>query len=940
MNTGVLSVQKMGNDFDMHSEIHLFIVWHNGFECLDHILMDLTSKFRIVRHFQVFWSENNFSSNMTRFYGEHLPSGSFKELHCGRGPFDAIIVEDVSPVYEKRKTSRGIERVNIKTFDAKALYRKLTGGGHRVHSTNNTEEALHDIWLLLHKEPDTFRVFSERSTRRESFYGDLIGADGWESLERLFETLNKLTNYVVLRNFECLPHEYHLDDHGDIDLLTDNVKEMVYITNAQKVFPIDFRVHYHVNIHGTNVPFDFRYVGDNYYDLVWERSILQHSIFERNLFYRPNNEDYFYSLLYHALIHKPVFRDDYKERLNQLAEVTGTIVAAFNDKSMSSLLYEYLDYNYYRMPRPNDLSVFYNHHYFNEFSKASSRNFVESDWRLLEIVRIANDLTTFSEQLLAYVKNSITEEAFSRTRHCLIRPLPIKPDDTVLEVGCGYGAISRYLGELGAIVTAVEQSPVRALIAAERCRDLSNVTVHCEDIASYETSCEFDWILLVGTLADAPLYFKSKRPGADLLTKAKGLLKSDGRLVIAIENKLGLKYFNGCAEERQGIPYYGIQGLYEDNSPQTYGRLELISCIQDANLDFYEFYFPFPDYRFPRVIIFERALSEQSFDPAELLMCCQSRDHIAETRRLFDDALVFREVSKNGLLADLSNSFLVVAGTHPLVNAAGKELAIAYAVGRSTEFTAQTRIIYGDDGINIVKESLVAGLDRRCVLFDGTVLENNLEPSKYVHGSLLQWRLFSARARSAPLSAFRSWFNFLISKSVVSACKRSEDAQPKINLADIFVPGFCLDMTPLNLVETEEGLVAIDKEWSIDGVIPIGWVMVRSIGHSLSIGAAFHGPPPHYSEVVEALCIEYGIQVSDKDIQMWERLEGDFQTCIWGQKSQNIPLKRQEQERIPYKLRTIFETQGIHKAAQQNHYESLISKRMAKIQRVKEAYKV
>ena len=78
--------------------------------------------------------------------------------------------------------------------------------------------------------------------------------------------------------------------------------------------------------------------------------------------------------------------------------------------------------------------------------------------KLYEALRDTNDCSTFSPELPPLIVDWPSEYHLSRTRHCLLRPLEIKPGDKVLELGCGCGAITRYLGELGSDVTAVEGS--------------------------------------------------------------------------------------------------------------------------------------------------------------------------------------------------------------------------------------------------------------------------------------------------------------------------------------------------------------------------------------------------------------------------------------------------------------------------------------------------
>ena len=65
---------------------------------------------------------------------------------------------------------------------------------------------------------------------------------------------------------------------------------------------------------------DFRYLGDNYYEKKWEKDILESKILYKKTFFVPNETDYFFSLIYHVLIHKDKITEEYKNRLNQLSK--------------------------------------------------------------------------------------------------------------------------------------------------------------------------------------------------------------------------------------------------------------------------------------------------------------------------------------------------------------------------------------------------------------------------------------------------------------------------------------------------------------------------------------------------------------------------------------------------------------------------------------------
>ena len=192
-------------------EIHLFIIWEKARYKQDLILEDLNNKFSIIDVKEIIWSKFYFSSNLTRFYGENLPEGSHKENHCGNGSFLAIIVEDLGPRYNERLTTKGLEKVNINTFDAKDKYRYWTGGGHKIHATNSIIESAHDIALLFKQDINSISCYKKWDGKIKKYSEDLAGYDGWKNIEEYFRIINYCTNYVVLRNFECLPQEYHME---------------------------------------------------------------------------------------------------------------------------------------------------------------------------------------------------------------------------------------------------------------------------------------------------------------------------------------------------------------------------------------------------------------------------------------------------------------------------------------------------------------------------------------------------------------------------------------------------------------------------------------------------------------------------------------------------------------------------------------------------------
>ena len=533
---------------------------------------------------------------------------------------------------------------------------------------------------------------------------------------------------------------------------------------------------------------------------------------------------------------------------------------------------------------------------FNLYLRANVQSFAYSDGaeveqRLFAVVQSAGDKGTFSLELSEGINDWPSEYHLSRARHCLIRPLGIEPGERVLELGCGCGAITRYLGEIGAKVVAVEGSFERARIAAERCRDLPNVKVFVDDLLNFETVEQFDWILLIGVLEYAPVFTDEKEPVQHYLRSVTRFLAPHGKLVIAIENKLGLKYFNNCSEDHIGVPFVGIQNLYGNNTPRTFGRQELIEQLSAAGFLNTYFYYPFPDYKLPSVVISDDALFEPKFNAIDLIIRAHARDYTGSPYRLFDDALVYSALSENGLFSEMSNSFLVVAArTQAPLNS--NKLAMSFSINRIPEFSVVTTFCRTDESICVTKEAIAPFLARTHYFNDDFDISNVLSGSNYHLGSQLLWRILSVRANGGALeqivAALQPWFNYVIQYATSDLSEPVDEKDGMNNLKHLLVPSNFIDCTPFNIIETTQGLIYIDDEWQANCVVPLGWVVTRSVLHSLRVGLATGNLTINTANVVQELCKSSGFSVTEADIASWVEMEARFVSFVTGQALPNI----------------------------------------------------
>ncbi len=303
----------------MKSELHLLIIWENSRYKSELILEELKKKFTIREIFEVKWNDNEFTKNLKRFYGVTLPDPHKKMIQCGKGPFLVILITDQYPKYEKRNTSLGKQNVNVNVYDIKRKFRTMIDGKYPIHGSIHEKEANHDLVLLFGKNVHDLEktISKEWNGEIKKIIGDLFGSKKWNCLEDIFYVLNSTTNYVVLRNFEELPNKNPEGNHKDIDILVDEQWHIPFLLNSIRS---EKGGSPYVKIDGEKIFLDIRHVGDIYYDEIWSQNILKNKIISENGIYIPNEEDQFYSLLYHCLIHGAGLSNDYLQKIQTLSK--------------------------------------------------------------------------------------------------------------------------------------------------------------------------------------------------------------------------------------------------------------------------------------------------------------------------------------------------------------------------------------------------------------------------------------------------------------------------------------------------------------------------------------------------------------------------------------------------------------------------------------------
>lgn len=178
----------------------------------------------------------------------------------------------------------------------------------------------------------------------------------WESVEQLFTVLDREFNYLILRNYEQLNQpELFVEGHEDIDILCDDPEPLKKRIGARKQPIYGHFDHYWVTISGKDVELGIRWVGDGYYDPAWAADMLKNKVKFAGIYNVMAPEDYFYSLLYHALFHKNEVSQEYRQRLAAMGEPYG--YAASSEAEMEQTIVQFLKAHGYTVSYPVDITI-------------------------------------------------------------------------------------------------------------------------------------------------------------------------------------------------------------------------------------------------------------------------------------------------------------------------------------------------------------------------------------------------------------------------------------------------------------------------------------------------------------------------------------------------------------------------------------------------------
>lgn len=487
------------------------------------------------------------------------------------------------------------------------------------------------------------------------------------------------------------------------------------------------------------------------------------------------------------------------------------------------------------------------------------------------------------------------------------------PKGSLLEIGSGCGALSGLFCSKVDHVVAIELSKRRSMINVTRNSEYDNLTIMLGNFEDIKLEEKFDYVTLIGVFEYSIYYINSKNPFMDMLERAKNFLKPGGKLIIAIENKYGLKYFAGATEDHTGRFADGLENYVSTDRIRTFSHKTLEKMLREAGFGVNNFYYPMPDYKLPDTIYSEGHMPGRG----SIRSACTSYDR--DRYELIDERLAFDAICEDEMFGDFANSFLVVSGMEELEAKTTTEYA-KYTRLRAPQYQIVTKIVRDEQGQKVVyKEALreeakghinrlaenrekllKAGSDVTPVELiecnDGKavfpfvkgesledIISNNLTGREDIMTAIFEacCVLYENNGKALRLTDFEMTEEF----ANVFGSDYSEEELQLLNSKKCMKISN-IDSTFANIVKDDNGVfICLDYEWIADCPIPEDYLKYRTVYYY------FCDNRPYVEKYISEKEYMTELGFSEEDLELYGHMDDNFQQYVHGKDRKYIYTK-------------------------------------------------
>jgi 2-polyprenyl-3-methyl-5-hydroxy-6-metoxy-1,4-benzoquinol methylase len=492
---------------------------------------------------------------------------------------------------------------------------------------------------------------------------------------------------------------------------------------------------------------------------------------------------------------------------------------------------------------------------------------------LRKIMHKAKDLSSNSYELERWIKDWPSEYHLSRKRSQLLRGFNFDRSSKVLEVGCGCGAITSFLGEKFDDVISIEESLVCANVARLRTKGMNHVEIVCAPFQEIKFKEKFDIVFGIGVFEHSTV-FVDDDPYDRILKYFHDILAPDGVVVIAIENQFGLKYFSSSQEDHTSLMFEGLEGYphYGTQRPRTFGYIELKNRL-NQHFQCIDYYFPYPNYKTPSCILSHRFFSIAG--GGELVGRFSPSRYLAPKKSSFNERLVLLELAKNKMLPFFSNSFLIVAGKRAIPTVKFEQLGVIYTDRRVEKFQTITSLTMDDKSNIYVQKKRITERNN----IKSSVVNLRSCDSKWIEAFSIHTQIIK-RMKEKNLEIEELFAPSKIWVSTITSLSTQKNNE-------LFVDGKYIDCIWSNSFAINGVCEFVDLEWEWHERIKLNILIIRCLFYLLDDVATMKDlnkavKANSKMRLIKNISKSLGVVLSNEDFKQFCKIEAKFSQCVYG----------------------------------------------------------
>ena len=452
-----------------------------------------------------------------------------------------------------------------------------------------------------------------------------------------------------------------------------------------------------------------------------------------------------------------------------------------------------------------------------EFYEKSEEKFSENEKKVVEFFL---EDKNFDE----IIENEPTVNNYihlSQVKENLLNWYEFKKDSSLLEVGSGFGELTNLFVKKKLNIVSIESSLEKSKILEKRFKDFDNIEVIVGEFEKIDIKKKFDYIVITDYLEENDF--------CKTLENSKKYLKNNGTILLAIDNKYGIKNWKGKNNYK-----FILDKDFKNTKKYIENNLNELGFIN------YKFYYIYPEYKAPNLIY---------TDEHKITLEDISRNF--ELNEDYED-LVFKEndllenilKDENELINFFANSFLIEISNEKLNDVKYITFTNYRNINKQIQTIITTNKVIkrpvtkeAENHIREMIENQQYFPKENCILLDKKKDDITIE-SDFIVGKRLDEII--EKSNNIELE-FDKYKNFLYNSNKIilfNEVNKDELLEPLKELNDEILEDFnfteygFLDMIPKNCFVVGGINFFFDQEWMIK-FIPLEFILYRAINNTL-----------------------------------------------------------------------------------------------------------